>query len=84
MFANEPFDLSELVSRKSSISFQLDWIEPELCFVSVPAYMNVRGLVQDIVRVEIELIRTDSKNRRHASVKITYRECVRAITKIPI
>lgn len=84
MLANEPLDLTELVARKPSISFQLNGVEPELRFVSVSTYVNVRRFVQDIVRVEVKLIRTDSENRRHAGIKITYRACVRAIMKTSI
>jgi hypothetical protein len=45
MLSNELFDLSELVAGKSSVSFQLHRVEPELRFVSVSTYMDVRWFV---------------------------------------
>ena len=82
MFANELFDLSKLVARKSPVPFQLNRIEPELRLVSISAHVNVRRFVQDIMRIEIKLVRPDSKNCRHVSVKITYKRRDRAITKM--
>ena len=45
MVANELFDLSKLVVCKSSISFQLYWVEPEFHFIPVPPDVNVRRFV---------------------------------------
>jgi hypothetical protein len=80
VLAYESFNCAKFVPGKTPVPFQLDGVEPELGFVPVSSNVDVRRLVEDVIRVEVEPIWPNSKDSGHVQINPTYRKRVRAIT----
>jgi hypothetical protein len=60
------FDSPEFLSRKTSTSFEADWIKPNLRFAIITFHMYVRRFIT-VTGIEEESIRANSQNGRHQS-----------------